>query len=52
MNFENINVIVGAIKKLQHNGINVSDNLNAEKILCDFDSLQQQTKRTQVHATS
>ncbi len=39
MNTENINAIVSAIKKLQHNGINV-ENLNAEKILCDFDSLQ------------
>jgi len=41
MNTENINTIVNAIKKLQHDGINVSDNLNTEKILCDFDSLQQ-----------
>ncbi len=41
MNTININAIVNAIKILQHNGINVSDNLNAEKILCDFDSLQQ-----------
>ncbi len=41
MNTENINAIVSAIKKLQHNGINVSDILNTEKILCDFDSLLQ-----------
>ncbi len=39
MNTENINAIVSAIKKLQHNDINV-DILNTEKILCDFDSLQ------------
>ncbi len=41
MNTKNINAIISAIKKLQHNDINVLDNLNAEKILCDFDSLLQ-----------
>ncbi len=41
MNTENMNAIINAIKILQHNGINVSDNLNVEKILCDFDALQQ-----------
>ncbi len=41
MNSENIADIVSAIKKLKHEGIQISSNLDPEKIMYDFELLQQ-----------
>jgi hypothetical protein len=41
MNSENISDIISAIKKLKHDGIKISDNLDTQKIMRDFESLQQ-----------
>jgi len=41
MNQENINEIIFAIKKLKRDGVTLSDNLDTQKIMCDFESLQQ-----------
>jgi hypothetical protein len=41
MNYQNVNDIISAIKKLKHDGIKISDNLDPQKIMCDFESLQQ-----------
>ena len=41
MNSENINEIISAITKLKHEGIQISNNLDTEKIMYDFELLQQ-----------
>ncbi len=41
MNSKNINEIISAIKNLKHQGIQISDNLDPERIMYDFESLEQ-----------
>ncbi len=41
MNSEKINEIISAITKLKHEGIQISNNLDTEKIIYDFELLQQ-----------
>ncbi len=41
MNSENINDLLSAIKKSKHNGIQICSNLDPEKIMYDFELLQQ-----------
>ncbi len=41
MNNKNMNDIISDIKKLKHEGIQISNNLDPEKIMCEFELLKQ-----------
>ncbi len=45
MNNKNMNDIISNIKKLKHEGIQISNNLDSEKIMCEFEMLQQKKSK-------